>query len=145
MGGKPGMPGAHGAAPHAAPQGKPQAAAAGMVREARMRTMMLGALADGDHDGTITAEEWTAFKQAVVADDSGTVAPEKLFARMGGPMASPPPAAAQRFTKMFDQNGDGKMTVADFDAIFKAADKNNDGKLETSELGGRAMMRFGPG
>jgi Ca2+-binding EF-hand superfamily protein len=60
-------------------------------------------------------------------------------------MASPPPAAAQRFTKMFDQNGDGKMTVADFDAIFKAADKNKDGKLETSELGGRAMMRFGPG
>ncbi len=110
----------------------------------RMAGMMLGRGADADQDGTVTADE---FKKLVAAasGDKGGVSVAKLVGKLHGG-ANVPESAARSMTPLFDHDQDGKVEASDLEAIFKALDKDKDGKLTRKELGvpgGGFGMRIG--
>ena len=74
---------------------------------------------DGNHDGSVTADEVKAMP---------------AVAKRGG--------SGQNFVARFDADKDGKVTTAEYDAkrttLFEKIDKNKDGAIEQSELKGQA-------
>ena len=44
----------------------------------------------------------------------------------------------------FDQDGDGKVEVTDFDALFVDLDRNDNGKIDSAELRGNRSLLTRP-
>ena len=103
---------------------------------------ILGHLADADHDGAVTAEEWKSFVGGIGSDEKGVISAESLAKRLPEPPAPqgdrPRPDAADRtahLLKALDRDGNGSIDVKDLEAIFKEADRNGDGALDGAEMG----------
>jgi Ca2+-binding EF-hand superfamily protein len=87
--------------------------------------------ADADKDGTLSAKEWSAWLKSLEANEKGVIAAEKLtglFPPEAGALAS------MMAKSMFDHDRDGTVELADFEAAFKAADKDGDGAIVLKDL-----------
>lgn len=98
------------------------------------------AIADKDNDGVITREEFVAARATLFpgfdADGSGDLSKDEFVKAMAGPAGSE--FRARMAFGRVDANGDGKVTLEEWNAIppraFDKADKNKDGKLTSDEI-----------
>jgi hypothetical protein len=101
--------------------------------------MMLGRslrAADGDEDGRISAEEWSAWLTSLGADADGVIPPDAVprleEGRRGGRSAS------------LDRDRDGAVTLADLAIVHAMVDLDGDGVLTPNELDGRPSREGAP-
>jgi hypothetical protein len=88
---------------------------------------MIGKAADSNHDDVLTRGEWEAFASTLETDASGAYTAKALGAHL---VEGVPAAVLPLLTPFFDRDKDGKVTRADLDAIFAAADTNHDGSVD---------------
>ena len=99
------------------------------------RFAQMFAMADANHDGTITRAEFDAARAArftqMDADHNGTLSASEM------PQRGPQPAAAGGRVRG-DANGDGSVSRTEWDAegarMFSRLDTNNDGSISQAEL-----------
>ena len=101
--------------------------------------MMTFGSADADSSGDVTLDEFTAAVTGrlgkVDADDDGTMTVEEVAAAIERMRNQ---RRAERIINRLDADNDGVLTTAEFDAaqgrIFARMDRNDDGKVEKSEM-----------
>ncbi len=92
--------------------------------------------ADRDGDRVVTKKEWEQFVSRLDANGDGEIAGAE-FRKMAGPIVAGKPKI---LALSFDQDGDGKIEVTDFESLFVDLDRNNNGKLDTAELRGNKSL-----
>jgi len=104
---------------------------------------------DKNGDGVLTKDELfnPARFDALDADKDGKVTQEEFQKGAAGAMRE---AVGTRFMKQLDTNGDGKVSKAEFEALFARLDKDGDGQLSQEELsaafhGGEGKREGGKG
>ncbi len=110
-------------------------------KEAPAKSAALAKL-DANNDGVIDQNEFAADARLKEADtnNDGVLSQEEVSAMILKQMAD---RRAERMMQRLDIDGDGKVTLAEIEGQkakrFALMDRNNDGKLEASELrrGGR--------
>jgi Ca2+-binding EF-hand superfamily protein len=102
---------------------------------------------DADHDGFVTAIENASAADkifdAIDADQDGNVTDQEYTAaRVALGLTSLP--GSEELIAQADQDGDGKLTLAEWIAsegqAFRAADRNGDGKLDPAEWDGMPRL-----
>jgi len=96
---------------------------------------VLARIADADKSGDVTKDEWDTFMLAV-GTESGEVDIDAVLGMMqqmrggrgGGDRMKP------MLTRMFDADGDEKVTTKEFDAAYETLDKNGDGAIDAEEM-----------
>ena len=89
-------------------------------------------------------------------EDAGTMGPGRVMGHgmmghgmMGGGMMGPPPFMMRMMFALMDADGDGTISLQEFQAaherIFKAMDTNKDGKLTLEEMQAFIHGSAGPG
>ena len=98
--------------------------------------------ADADRDGTVTAAEYEARVEALDADGDGVLTMAELHPRMrhGGPDHDAPQGLPP-FVAEHDRDADGKLDLAELQALFAAADADGSGSLAGDELAPRFHHR----
>lgn len=92
--------------------------------------------ADGDRDGIVTKKEWKAFVRGIDANGDGILT-GKEFGKVWGPRI----ADKQSLIALsFDQNGNGKIEVSDFESLFADLDRGDDGQLDKVDLQGNVFL-----
>ena len=106
---------------------------------------------DRDGDGRISQAEFRRFirirHDARDASMDGELDMRELTTRFRGRPVPYEPGAAARFIATFDLDGSGTVSFAEMDAVlvrsglFDAADRNDDGVISASEIGGLGFGR----
>ena len=104
------------------------------------RFMAMFAMADANHDGTITRAEFDAARAArfaqLDADHNGALAASEMPHWGGG--GAQPAAAGDAQHVRGDANGDGSVSRAEWDAesarMFSRLDADNNGSITQAEL-----------
>jgi Ca2+-binding EF-hand superfamily protein len=115
---------------------------------ARMHQDMRMHKADADKSGDITFDEFSAaMKNRLDAADTnhdGKITVEELAAQLEKARYE---RMAKRMIRRFDTNGDGELTEDEVQGrqkkLFALLDKNDDGKIEKSEMRGMAGRHGG--
>ncbi|NQV54212.1 MAG: EF-hand domain-containing protein, partial [Rhodospirillales bacterium] len=92
---------------------------------------------DADKDGFLTAQEFDAFLKKAKAHRAGGAQKTKLKQGGGGPIKAPNGKTAAQIIGNSDQDGDGKLSRAEFQGnprAFPKIDKNKDGLLTKQEF-----------
>jgi Ca2+-binding EF-hand superfamily protein len=92
--------------------------------------------ADADADREVTADEWTAFLDGLVADEAGAVDLGDLADKLPAPPRGWPDDTAKRdeiLVRAFDFDKDGVVTKTDLQSVFDNYDRNADGTLKRAE------------
>jgi outer membrane murein-binding lipoprotein Lpp len=114
---------------------------------AATRALLTFAGRDADHDGFVTAIENASAADkifdAIDADQDGNVTDQEYTAaRVALGLTSLP--GSEELIAQADQDGDGKLTLAEWIAsegqAFRAADRNGDGKLDPAEWDGMPRL-----
>ena len=104
-------------------------------------------VADADHDGKVTQDEWKQFLDSLKVDEQGVLDAQQLGASlsMGGGGGSAPVrgggAAGGRgglppnMLQSLDRDGDGRLQREDIASIFGQLDADASGVIESGELG----------
>ena len=115
-------------------------------RFGRRLSSLVARAADADASDDVTSAEWKRFLASLGAGEDGVVEQEKLRSavrkrgtRRGGPRGEPGSRRGRRpsMMRIFDHDGDGRLEIADLEALFADLDRDNNGVLETAELGRR--------
>lgn len=114
--------------------GKPEEGVAKPGRLERLKGL------DADHDGAVTAEEFSKEQRERFAkrdaDKDGRLSAEELLSTRAKARANPEDRA-DRYIKRHDANADGKVTADEVEAgqraWFAKRDANGDGKISSSE------------
>ncbi|MHC4340302.1 MAG: EF-hand domain-containing protein [Planctomycetota bacterium] len=104
---------------------------------------------DSDGDGKVSRDEFTGPERLFNrfdTDRDGFVTEAEVRRMRGGRQGRG--GAPGGTARLFDTDGDGRVTKEEWDAFFKKADKNGDGILQTEELSvamsGRALRDDAP-
>ena len=102
------------------------------------RRILLGYV-DADASGSATREEWAT----LAGGAEGELSLEHVYQWLDAALSAPPPANKNAVTPGvylltldagLDADFSGKLTLADFDQIFSALDRDQSGELSTKEL-----------